>query len=78
MERHREIETERFQAEDGSGRLYTIRRISEQKDAGGLDGPEWMETMARLETTEGHAVNSDGSDNFHIVNLRVDVRRVDR
>lgn len=76
MAKRREIETERFQARDGSGRLYTIVRISEQTDVGGLDGAEWMETMARLVTTEGHAVNSDGSNTFHIVNLGVDVERV--
>ena len=76
MAKRREIETERFQAKDASGRLYTIVRISEQKDVGGLDGTEWMETMARLVTTEGHSVNSDGSDTFHIVNLRTDVTRV--
>lgn len=76
MAKRREIETERFQAKDASGRLYTIVRISEQKDVGGLDGANWMETMGRLVTTEGHSVNSDGSDSFHIVNLGVDVTRV--
>lgn len=77
MTKRRNIETARFQAKDASGQLYTIVRISEQKDVGDdLDGIEWMEMKARLVTTEGHSVNSDGSDTYHIVNLDVDVKRV--
>ncbi|MNV91568.1 hypothetical protein D3C71_1860730 [compost metagenome] len=77
MTKRRAVETARFQVMDASGRLYTVVRISDQQDVGGLDGSGWIETGGRLLTTEGHAVNADGSDNFRIVNLGVDTKRVD-
>ncbi|MGZ9568226.1 hypothetical protein ACVTTK_02575 [Alcaligenes nematophilus] len=76
MAARREVVKDQFQVQDASGKQYTIIHISEQVDVGGLSGREWMETIGRLQTSEGYAVNLYDSDNFHIVNLGVDVTRV--
>lgn len=76
MARRREVKKDEFQVVDGVGRKHTIIHISEQVDAGGLDGPDWTETMGRLETVEGYGVNKISDTDFHIPALNVDAKRI--
>lgn len=77
MAERRNIVTDRFKVKDASGNQHTVIRLSDQTDAGGLDGSSWVETMGRLVTTTGHAVKTVGDGSYYIVDLGLSAERTE-
>lgn len=61
-----EREEERFEIETDAGERHTIVRIRELKDASNQDGPATIPGFARLESTDGCAVDDHGDGMYTI------------